>query len=88
MLARLLCLDATSKANNVPRLMKCHELRGGQEWKFREQQGSSLALYNMAAGLCLGVEGRRTAGAKLVMEVCSNEGSMMWELREIEDELR
>ena len=90
-LAQLLWLDATSKANNVPRLMKCTELRGGQEWKLRGKGSGGAegptAVYNMAAGLCLGVE-NPSAGSKIVMEVCSNESSMMWELREIEDELR
>lgn len=31
-LAQLLCLD-TGTASNKPKLSKCHELKGSQEWK-------------------------------------------------------
>jgi polypeptide N-acetylgalactosaminyltransferase len=81
-LAKLLCLDASGK-DRRPRLMKCHELKGGQEWKFRDDQALT-AIYNMAAGLCLTVDGRR-AGAKVEMDVCSEEDSHMWELVMNED---
>ena len=49
-LSKLLCLDASKK---IPRLMKCHELGGTQEWKMREDKNNITAIYNMAAGLCL-----------------------------------
>ncbi len=70
-LSRVLCLDASSgvgKADGgggaggpkrLPRLMKCHGLGEGQEWRFRSGE-QSTALYNMAAGLCLGTSGRHT----------------------------
>ena len=82
-LGQLLCLDASGK-DRRPRLMKCHELRGGQEWKFRDDQ-TLTAIYNMAAGLCLTVDGRR-AGSKVEMDVCSNDDSHMWELVSNEDD--
>ena len=83
-LAKLLCLDAEGKERK-PRLMKCQELRGHQEWKFRSGTGQT-AIYNMAAGLCLGlVDGApKSAGAKVVMDVCSEEGSHLWEMSEFE----
>jgi polypeptide N-acetylgalactosaminyltransferase len=82
-LSRVLCLDASAKTR-FPRLMKCHEMRGDQEWKLRD--GVSTAIYNMAAGLCLHVKDKR-AGAKLVLDVCEEKTSHMWELREIDQEL-
>ena len=82
-LGQLLCLDASGK-DRRPRLMKCHELRGGQEWKFRDDQ-TLTAIYNMAAGLCLTVDGRR-AGSKVEMDVCSMDDSHMWELLSNEDD--
>ncbi len=88
-LSKLLCLDATAKAkaNNAPRLMKCHELRDGQEWKLRVGDDSTLvAIYNMAAGMCLGAEGSH-AGAKVILELCSSDRSHMWQMNEMNDEL-
>ena len=82
-LSELLCLDSSSK-NKIPRLMKCHELRNDQEWKFKNE--SRTAIYNMAAGLCLDTDGRR-AGSKLILDVCSSDKSMMWELLQVKDEL-
>ena len=82
-LGQLLCLDASGK-DRRPRLMKCHELRGGQEWKFRDDQALT-AIYNMAAGLCLTVDGRR-AGSRVEMDVCSMDDSHMWELLSNEDD--
>lgn len=32
-LAQVLCLD-TGTASNKPKLSKCHELKGSQEWKY------------------------------------------------------
>ena len=69
MLSQVLCLDAEgggakkvdknnggSSASRPPRLMKCHRLGEGQEWRFRSGEDTT-ALYNMAAGLCLGTAG-------------------------------
>ncbi len=97
LLAQTLCLDAAvstmSKSKEgihpVARLMKCHGLREGQEWRFRSGQ-ETTALYNMAAGLCLGTEEgtRAKAGATLQMKVCSSEEqSIKWELVDVNDEL-
>lgn len=72
-LSKLLCLDATKRQ---PRLMKCHELGGGQEWKMRENEDRT-ALYNMAAGLCLVPQTEKTGG-QLVMDVCTQEESHKW----------
>ena len=83
-LAQLLCLDASSK-DRVPRLMKCHELKGTQEWKFRDS--SRTAIYNMAAGLCVTSDNRR-AGGKILLDVCTSEASHIWELRKLENELK
>ena len=73
-LTKLLCLDATK---SKPRLMKCHEMGGLQEWKIRDNENST-AIYNMAAGLCLSAESRR-AGGRISMEVCSDD-SYKWNL--------
>ncbi len=78
-LSKLLCLDATKK---MPRLMKCHELGGTQEWKMREDEAGSTAVYNMAAGLCLSPKVQKSGGA-LVMDVCSPEASHIWTLIDV-----
>jgi len=85
-LADLLCLDAGGGAS--PRLMKCHELGGEQEWKVRGEEGANTAIYNMAAGLCLGVQGEdpASAGTSVTLEVCSEAKSHMWQLLALEDE--
>eukprot|EP00095_Tigriopus_kingsejongensis_P011293 snap_masked-scaffold14_size734282-processed-gene-2.16 protein:Tk11293 transcript:snap_masked-scaffold14_size734282-processed-gene-2.16-mRNA-1 annotation:"polypeptide n-acetylgalactosaminyltransferase 35a" len=82
-LAQLLCLDADGK-DRRPKLMKCHELRGYQEWKFRP--GPASAIYNMAAGMCLSPIERKLGG-KVVLDVCSEEGSHTWDLTEMDQEL-
>ena len=74
-LDKLLCLDA---GKDRPRLMKCHELGGTQEWKFRKE--ARTAIFNMAAGLCLSAEEPRRRGSKVTMEVCSNTLSYIWSL--------
>lgn len=79
-LSKLLCLDAYK---DRPRLMKCHELGGTQEWKFRQE--GKTAIYNMAAGLCL-TTGGHAHGAKVDMEVCSD-SSHMWQLEDDTEEL-
>ncbi len=87
-LSKLLCLDA---AKGGPRLMKCHELGGDQEWKIRNSdsgendanvvnKGKLYALYNMAAGLCLSLEeDKMRHGTRVGMDVCS-EKSYRWTL--------
>merc|ERR1712080_44368 len=71
-LSKLLCLDATKKQ---PRIMKCHELGGTQEWKMRED-GEKTAIFNMAAGLCLAPETEKI-GRTVEMQVCSD-NSHLW----------
>ena len=56
-----------------------------QEWKFRKE--NRTAIYNMAAGLCLVAEEPRRHGAKITMEVCSNNLSYIWNLIVIHGEL-
>lgn len=80
-LAKLLCLDSTKKQ---PRLMKCHELGGTQEWKMRED-GEKTAVYNMAAGLCLTPEAEKI-GMKVEMQVCSDK-SHLWTMIDVENKV-
>lgn len=75
-LSKLLCLDAGKK---IPRLMKCHEQQGEQEWKMRQGDEGTMAIYNMAAGLCLVPETSKT-GAKLTMQVCAANLSYVWSI--------
>jgi polypeptide N-acetylgalactosaminyltransferase len=64
-IAELLCLDASS---DIPRVSKCHELRGTQEWK---RSGTrSTPIFSLAAGQCLGIQGKATLGAQLQMIIC------------------
>ncbi|KAK3867084.1 hypothetical protein Pcinc_027427 [Petrolisthes cinctipes] len=73
-LDRLLCLEATQ---HRPRLTKCHEMGGGQEWRITPQVG--VALYNLAVGLCTAVEETRV-GAPVVMAICSTPERSTWDL--------
>ncbi len=50
--------EGGERVRRLPRLMKCHGLGEGQEWRFRAGEAAT-ALYNMAAGLCLGTTGGR-----------------------------
>ncbi|KAK4292592.1 hypothetical protein Pmani_034656 [Petrolisthes manimaculis] len=73
-LDRLLCLEATQ---HRPRLTKCHEMGGGQEWRITPQVG--VALYNLAVGLCTAVEETRV-GAPVIMAICSTPERSTWDL--------
>lgn len=65
-LAELLCLDAGS---DVPKLKKCHEMRGTQEWKRAGEK--ETPIFNLASGLCLGVEGGTAeVGSQVKMVIC------------------
>ena len=77
-LSKLLCLDASGKTREA-RVMKCHELGGDQEWKHRE---TPTAIYNSAAGLCLSVKDNENENAKVVLDVCSQDKSHFWQLKE------
>ncbi|GAB6027895.1 hypothetical protein CHUAL_002111 [Chamberlinius hualienensis] len=73
-LAEMLCLDATEE---FPRLAKCHEMGGPQEWKYTSKVGG--ALYNLAAGLCIGVKNPKL-GEIAVMEMCKRSSPTQWDL--------
>jgi len=65
-LSELLCLDANS--SDIPRVSKCHEMRGTQEWK---RTGSKATpIFNLAAGQCLGVPGKPAIGSRVKMVIC------------------
>ncbi|XP_076326197.1 polypeptide N-acetylgalactosaminyltransferase 11-like isoform X2 [Tachypleus tridentatus] len=73
-LAELLCLDA---AERYPRLAKCHEMGGTQDW--RHSSDVNTPFYNMAAGLCLGVKEGRSS-EHLIMEICEIQNVKKWNL--------
>ncbi|KAJ9582078.1 hypothetical protein L9F63_003580, partial [Diploptera punctata] len=73
-LAMLLCLDA---ADTFPKLSKCHEMGGEQEWKHRGDNDSPV--YNMAAGMCLSAQ-KAALGEYAVMELCSTSTLNKWDL--------
>ena len=69
----------------MPRLMKCHEMGGLQEWKLRDNDNAdSTAIYNMAAGMCLTVETPKVGG-RVELNVCSNE-SNIWTLIQLQND--
>ncbi|XP_075990897.1 polypeptide N-acetylgalactosaminyltransferase 35A isoform X2 [Anticarsia gemmatalis] len=73
-LGRTLCLDASN--NLAPRLGKCHELGGSQDWRHKGSAGSPI--YNAAAGMCLGVE-QAVRGEQLTMVICDNQPTNQWD---------
>ncbi|XP_026727862.1 polypeptide N-acetylgalactosaminyltransferase 35A-like isoform X1 [Trichoplusia ni] len=73
-LGRTLCLDASN--NVAPKLGKCHELGGSQEWKHKGSAGSPV--YNTAAGMCLGVD-RPYRGEPIIMVICDNQPTNQWD---------
>ncbi|XP_022256687.1 polypeptide N-acetylgalactosaminyltransferase 11-like isoform X2 [Limulus polyphemus] len=73
-LAELLCLDAKER---YPRLAKCHEMGGTQDW--RHSSDLNTPFYNMAAGLCLGVK-EENSGEHLIMEICEIQNVKKWNL--------
>ncbi|XP_071451657.1 polypeptide N-acetylgalactosaminyltransferase 11-like [Hetaerina americana] len=73
-LAQLFCLDASGEA---PRLSKCHEMGGDQEWKMRND--NEISIYNMAAGTCLSAS-NSTMDSRLIMEICTNSPLQKWQL--------
>ncbi|XP_049764207.1 polypeptide N-acetylgalactosaminyltransferase 35A [Schistocerca cancellata] len=78
-LAQLLCL--TAKESVPPRLGKCHEMGGDQEW--RHVLGNrGTPVYNMAAGMCLAAE-NNSLGSSVVMKLCSDSDPLMrWDFVE------
>ncbi|XP_015909150.1 polypeptide N-acetylgalactosaminyltransferase 11 [Parasteatoda tepidariorum] len=73
-LAQLLCLDA---GEQFPRLSKCHEMGGSQDWRHADTVDSPI--YNMAAGLCLGVH-KENVGEYIILTICSQSESRKWNL--------
>ncbi|KAK9722346.1 N-terminal domain of galactosyltransferase [Popillia japonica] len=73
-LAQLLCLQSD---NPNPILYKCHEMGADQEWKHKGE--SKTAIYNIAAGTCLGVRSK-DSGAVVTMKLCSDPTFTMWDL--------
>ncbi|XP_067005377.2 polypeptide N-acetylgalactosaminyltransferase 11 [Anabrus simplex] len=73
-LAQLLCMDGSGKFLHIS---KCHEMGGDQEWKHRDDKRTPI--YNMAAGMCLGVE-RPAKDAHVVMVLCSELHPSEWDL--------
>ena len=73
--ARLLCLD-TSKA--AVRVMKCHEMGGGQEWVARPghtRPGGAVSVYNPSTGQCLVVRAGR-----VTLDICGDTDTAVWKL--------
>ncbi|KAL4705705.1 hypothetical protein ACJJTC_018778 [Scirpophaga incertulas] len=73
-LGRTLCLDAANAA--APKLAKCHEQGGTQDWQHKGSAGSPV--YNTAAGLCIGVE-RAYRSEPLMMVICDNRPNNQWD---------
>ncbi|XP_012251847.2 polypeptide N-acetylgalactosaminyltransferase 35A isoform X2 [Athalia rosae] len=75
-LGQMLCLEGSEK---MPRLGKCHEMGGSQEW--RHKGSNRTPIYNMAAGTCLGVL-RNTRGTQVTMDLCTKPDAslMTWDL--------
>ncbi|XP_064456370.1 polypeptide N-acetylgalactosaminyltransferase 11-like [Ornithodoros turicata] len=74
-LAELLCLDG---GDQYPRLAKCHEMGGSQDWRHSSNKNS--ALYNLAAGLCLGAKESK-AGQYASMEMCDSPRALRWDFK-------
>ncbi|KAK7789740.1 hypothetical protein R5R35_010989 [Gryllus longicercus] len=72
-LAQLLCLDASER---MPKISKCHEMGGDQEWRHRDK--TQTPIYNMAAGKCLAVE-KVENGALVTMELCTQPERNQWD---------
>ncbi|XP_046742412.1 polypeptide N-acetylgalactosaminyltransferase 35A-like [Diprion similis] len=64
-LGQILCLEGNEK---WPRLGKCHEMGGNQEWHHKGTK--RIPIYNMAAGTCLGVLSNST-NALVTMNLCT-----------------
>lgn len=73
-IGRTLCLDASN--NIAPKLSKCHELGGSQEW--RHKGSANSPIYNTAAGMCLGVE-NPYRGEPVIMAICDNQATNQWD---------
>ncbi|XP_058790277.1 polypeptide N-acetylgalactosaminyltransferase 35A-like isoform X2 [Phymastichus coffea] len=75
-LGQMLCLEGNEK---MPKLGKCHEMGGNQEWKHSGL--TKTAIYNLATGTCLGASSP-TKNTQISMNLCYNNdnSSITWEL--------
>ncbi|XP_043273396.1 polypeptide N-acetylgalactosaminyltransferase 35A-like isoform X2 [Venturia canescens] len=75
-LGQLLCMESNG---GPPKLGKCHEMGGNQEW--RHKGTSATPIYNLAAGKCLAVY---TTGkkAQVVMDLCKKDdaSTISWDI--------
>ena len=87
----------TTGKHREPRVKKCHELGGDQEWRHQltnedisSNKNTATAIYNMAAGLCLGLNSDLAAGItsgerELSMDICDSKNSQIWNLQTVPD---
>ncbi|XKL61571.1 hypothetical protein PGB90_008628 [Kerria lacca] len=75
-LGQILCLDAGTPSDK-PKLSKCHELRGTQDWRHSHKRNT--AIYNVAAGTCLGVNSSKI-NSYVNMKFCSDSEDVRWNL--------
>ncbi|KYN22322.1 PREDICTED: polypeptide N-acetylgalactosaminyltransferase 35A-like [Trachymyrmex cornetzi] len=75
-LGQMLCMEGAEK---IPKLGKCHEMGGSQDW--RHKRINATPIYNMATGTCLGVM-RDVRNTPLIMDLCtkSNVSLISWDL--------
>lgn len=73
-LGQLLCLDA---GEQKPKLSKCHEMGGSQEWRHRGEKATPI--YSIAAGTCLSAD-KPSINSYVLMEICSSERNSHWDL--------
>ncbi|XP_076482440.1 polypeptide N-acetylgalactosaminyltransferase 35A isoform X2 [Bombus vancouverensis nearcticus] len=75
-LGQMLCMEGAEK---VPKLGKCHEMGGNQEWHHKNT--NNTPIYNMAAGTCLGIM-RGVKSTQIVMDLCTKKdtSSISWDL--------
>ncbi|XP_020283999.1 polypeptide N-acetylgalactosaminyltransferase 35A [Pseudomyrmex gracilis] len=76
LLGQILCLEGAEK---IPKLGKCHEMGGNQEWRHKRVSGTPI--YNMATGTCLGVI-NNAKNAQVILDLCtkSNTSLISWDL--------
>ncbi|XP_066582996.1 polypeptide N-acetylgalactosaminyltransferase 35A isoform X2 [Prorops nasuta] len=75
-LGQLLCMEGGEKA---PKLGKCHEMGGNQDWRHKNSSGTPI--YNMAAGTCLGAT-HSNRDAQIILDLCTKPNSSLitWDL--------
>ncbi|KZC10131.1 Polypeptide N-acetylgalactosaminyltransferase 35A, partial [Dufourea novaeangliae] len=75
-LGQMLCMEGAEK---IPKLGKCHEMGGNQEWRHKKDNGTPI--YNMAAGTCLGAL-QVKKGGQVIMDLCTkpNKTLITWDL--------